>query len=91
MRYKYIESNDTIIESKLITTDNLLDTQRDVTLASKVNNSTNARTRLIIRNKIQKNEFGNMRVYSYFIVFEDLIIRGTAGYLEDAIEIYNKL
>lgn len=86
----YSEPNTQIRESKKFTEGELESTTIDTTIATYMN-SLGTRKRLIIRNHINKNEFGNIRTNSYFMVFEEHIKKGVTAYLDQALDIYNKL
>ena len=47
--------------------------------------------KLIIRTFLDKNQFGNTRANTYFMVFNKDIIKCNTLYLDEAIKIYNKL
>lgn len=88
-KLKYRETNENILESKQITAAQLMYTTTDVTVASEEIKGT--RKKLIIRSHIQTNSYGNVRINSYFMIFNDIVKKGVTAYLEDALTIYNNI
>lgn len=88
-KLKYRETNENILESKQLAAAQLLSTTTDVTLASEEIKGT--RKKLIIRSHIQTNSYGNARINSYFMVFNDVVKKGLTPYLDEALTIYNNL
>lgn len=86
----YKEDNEQIIEASETTESALVSKTFDTTIVSAMTKR-NTRKRLVIRNHIHTNEFGNTRIDSYFIVFDDIVKKRTTGYLDQAILTYNIL
>lgn len=72
----------------IITPEQLHKYTTDTIVASSTGDKVNKK--LIIRTFLDKNQFGNTRANTYFMVFNNDVIKCNTLYLDEAITTYNK-